>query len=487
VVTHCGQQRLTTVTLLLTALRDHIADTDWKGSEAGPTAKRIEAYFLKNVEEDGERQQKLVLRRHDQATLRALLDHAESPPEASERIRDNYDFFRDRLRDTDPEAMYRGIGRLVVVDVTLERGIDDPQLIFESLNSTGLELSQSDLIRNFILMRLPEKEQTRLYEAYWSKIEKLFRGSETTFDAFVRDYIALRMHASKQERAADIYFAFRREFGSISSQPETLEAFLQELLRVARNHAAFSIGADAPPALREPLARLRRLVDVPATLVMRLFDCLEAHRTLDVEQFVEAVGLLESYVFRRAICGEQTRGYWQVFATLAYRIAPERPLESLKVGLARLADSYGFPGDEGFRKALEERDIYHKRVCFDLLDRLENHGSKERTDTGKYSIEHIMPQNEKLSPEWRRMLGEQWQSVQREWLHRLGNLTLTGYNSEYSDRSFDDKKTVPGGFSESSVRLNKFVREQPKWTRRRWPSGGRTWRVGRPQSGLDFS
>jgi predicted transport protein len=459
-----GQQRLTTLTLLLAALRDSIAETGWKGSEDGPTVKRLDAYFLKNVQEEGERQQKLVLRRHDQATLCALLDGREPPPEISERIRENYEFFRERLADADPESIYRGIGRLIVVDVTLDRGIDDPQLIFESLNSTGLDLSQSDLIRNFILMRLPETEQTRLYESYWSKIENLFRGSEKVFDAFVRDYIALHTQASKQEKAGEIYFAFRREFGSIGSDPERLEGFLKDLLRFARYHAAFSIGSDAPPELREPLARLRKLVDVPATLIMRLFECHDSDRTLGAQEFAEAIGLVESYVFRRAICGEQTRGYWQVFANLAYRIDSERPFESLIVGLARLSDSYGFPDDPEFSKALEERDIYHKRVCFDLLDRLENYGSREPTDTSTYSIEHIMPQNEKLSPEWKRMLGEDWVDVRREWLHRLGNLTLTGYNSTYSDRSFEEKKTIAGGFSESSVRLNRFVREQEVWT-----------------------
>ncbi|MEO8084318.1 MAG: HNH endonuclease family protein, partial [Ardenticatenales bacterium] len=243
------------------------------------------------------------------------------------------------------------------------------------------------------------------------------------------------------------------------------QTLLNELLRFARYHAAFSIGSDARPALREPLARLRRLVDVPATIVMRLFDYHDNLSTLSIEQFKQAIGLVESYVFRRAICGMQTRNYWQVFANLSYRIDPERPFESLKVGLARLSDSYVFPSDEEFRQALEEGDIFHKRVCFDLLDRLENDGSKEATDTSTYSIEHIMPQNEKLSLPWKRMLGEdRWQEVQREWLHRLGNLTLTGYNSTLSDRPFEEKKTIPRGFSESSVRLNKFVREQKVWT-----------------------
>jgi predicted transport protein len=459
-----GQQRLTTLTLLLVALRDHIEDVGWTGSDDGPTVTRLNAYFLKNMQEEGERLHKLVLRRHDQTTLRALLDRTEIPRKASEHIEENYDFFRDRLRDADPALVYQGVGRLVVVDVTLDRGTDDPQLIFESLNSTGLDLSQSDLIRNFILMRLPESEQTRLYELYWQKIESLFRGSERTFDGFVRDYIALRTQASKQETANEIYAAFRREFGSIGSDPIKLEALLEELLRFARYHAAFSIGADAPENLREPLARLRHLVDVPATLVMRLFECFGDRGTLNADQFVQALALVESFVFRRAICGEQTRGYWQVFANLAYRVSEERPLATLQVALARLTDSYKFPDDEEFRKALLERDIYHKRVCFDLLDRLENHGNKEPTDTSRYSIEHILPQNEKLPAEWRRMLGKTWQGVQHEWLHRLGNLTLTGYNSTYSDRPFDEKKSIPGGFSESSVRLNKFVREQKVWT-----------------------
>jgi len=461
-----GQQRLTTLTLLLTALRDHIADADWIGSADGPTTKRIDAYFLKNLQEEGERHHKLVLRRNDRSTLRALLDGKELPGEASEHIRDNYDFFREQLVDVDPELVYRGVGRLVVVDVTLDRRTDDPQLIFESLNSTGLDLSQADLIRNFILMRLPEKEQTELYENYWSKIEALFRGSERTFDSFVRDFIALQVQASKQEKANEIYFAFRREFGAIGSDPTKLVNFLEELLRFARYHAAFSTGSDKWPDLREPLARLRRLVDVPAIVIMQLFDCYEKHGTVSTKEFVEAVGLLESFVFRRALCGEQTRGYWQIFANLAYRTDIKKPLDSLKVRLALMPESYTFPADAEFRSALEGRDIYHMRVCFDLLDSLENRGTKEPSDTSRYSIEHIMPQTEKLGPAWRKMLGEEWKNAQREWLHRLGNLTLTGYNSTYSDRPFEDKKTIRGGFSESSVRLNKFVREQDQWTPR---------------------
>jgi uncharacterized protein with ParB-like and HNH nuclease domain/predicted transport protein len=461
-----GQQRLTTLTLLLTALRDHIRDTHWEGGENDPTPKRIDAYFLKNVQEEGERERKLVLRRHDQATLTALIDKRELPNEISDRIRENYDFFRDRLSDADPSDVYRGISRLVIVDVALDRQTDDPQLIFESLNSTGIDLSQSDLIRNFILMRLPEKEQTTLYEAYWSKIESLFTGSEWIFDTFARDYVALKIQASKQEKASEIYYAFRRLFPELRDKLGSMENALVDMLLFARYYAAFSLGRGVTGHIAIHLGRVRHLVDVPAILVMRLYECHARMQSLSEQEFLEALTLVESYVLRRAVCGYQTRGYWQIFANLAYKIGDSDPLNDLKVELARLRESYRFPTDDEFERELKEGDLYGLRVCRDLLDRLENHDSNEPTDTSGYSIEHILPQNERLSVAWRTMLDENWREVQKTWLHRLGNLTLTGYKSKYSDRSFEEKKTIKGGFSESSVRLNKFVREQSVWTAR---------------------
>ncbi len=459
-----GQQRVTTLTLLLTALRDHIVETGWKGTDDSPTATRIEAYFLKNVQEEGTRRHKLVLRRHDQETLRSLLDSTEMPTTPSERVRENYEYFRDQIALANPDDIYRGLDRLIVVDVTLDRGTDDPQLIFESLNSTGIDLSQSDLIRNFILMRLEEKQQTHLYESYWSKLEALFRGSERTFDAFLRDYLAFKTKASKQEKADEIYQAFRRSFASLQGSSGSLESLLAEMLRFGRYHAAFSIGTPILSELAEDLARLRRLVDVPALLIMRLFDCHDRCKTLSTNDFRKAIQAVESFVFRRAICGEQTRSYWQIFANLAYRVDEQNPLEDLVVGLARQRDAYRFPSDADFRRELLLRDIYPLRVCGYLLERLENHDTKEPTNTSGYSIEHIMPQNEKLPEEWQAMLGKDWRKIQTTWLHRLGNLTLTGYNSKYADRPFEQKKTIPNGFNESAARLNKFVREQHQWT-----------------------
>ena len=457
-----GQQRLTTVMLLVAALRDRLNDEGY--NDPYLTGGTLDAQFLRNAHLPPANRPKLILRRHDRETLSALLDGDESLSRMSERVHENYQYFRSCVSTVDPKTIYTGISRLEVVDVTLHSR-DNPQSIFESLNSTGIDLSPSDLIRNFILMRLPEAEQTRLYGQIWCKIEVLFRGHEHRFDSFVRDYVALRTRATKQGRADAIYDGFRRSFKSFCDVDGGLEGALVEIRRYAEYYAAFGLGRGRPDRrLRTPLTQLRRQVDVPAILVMRLFDCHDRAETLSTEEFVEALTLLDSYVFRRAICGLQTRGYWSVFAALAHRIEEQHPLDSLKVCLARQSDNYRFPHDQEFQVQLEGHDVYGKRVCRILLERLENHNTKEPTDTSKYSIEHVMPQNERLPEAWRVMLGPDWKAIQEQWLHRLGNLTLTAYNSEYSDRPFEEKKTIDGGFSSSAVRLNRFVREQAAWT-----------------------
>jgi len=458
-----GQQRMTTLTLLMAALRDHIIETGWSTDGDGPVAKKIVAYFLRNPLEDGEEEFKLQLRRHDNATLKAIIAGSPLPDAPSANLRENYELFRDLLKEADPAQVYAGINRLMLVDVTLERGMDDPQLIFESLNSTGVNLSASDLIRNFILMSLTEKEQTRLYRDYWGKIEDLFRGSDRVFSNFIRDYLALRSRSAKLERSDLVYTAFRRAFGGIGQDPDALEALLVDLLRRARQYAAFAVGSGTDERARA-FAQLRHLADVPAILIMRLLEVQEVHKTLPETQLLESLRLIESYLLRRAVIGAQSRGYGLEFAKLAYRIEDTQPLASLKAALARMPAAYAFPENAEFERALLEGDLYHKRVCKQVLDGLENRDSKEQSDTSAYSIEHIMPQNEKMPEPWRQMLGEGWKGVHQTWLHRLGNLTLTGYNSTYSDKPLAEKQTIEHGFQQSSVRLNQDVRDAPVWT-----------------------
>ncbi len=200
-------------------------------------------------------------------------------------------------------------------------------------------------------------------------------------------------------------------------------------------YVAYSLGQQKDTKLGEPFRRLRQIVEVASPLILKLYDCYEQHKTLSRDEFVEGVELLESFVFRRSVCDMQTRSLGQIFSSFAYRIKEQDPLTSLKVTLYRQGRNRRFPGDAEFKQALETRDVYDMRHCHYLLDRLEN-DSKEKIDTTKFTIEHILPQNEKLRPEWQKMLGPDWKAIQQSWVHRLGNVTLTGYNSEYSDRPF---------------------------------------------------
>ena len=460
-----GQQRLTTLTLLLVALRDHIEEENWEGAD--PSPEKINDFFLKNSLETGDRHYKLSLRRHDNATLRSLVDGRDplGVDDYSELIVDAYQFFRELLRspDADPFVVYNGVATLSIVDVKLERPVDNPQLVFESLNSTGVDLSQSDLIRNYLLMGLPEDAQTQLYNDHWSRIESSFRRAGNVPDAFLRDYIALKQKSTTQARADRIYFEFKK-FWQPSDAEQTRE-LLEDMTRYAGYYVSFLRPSMAQNReFRGPLSALRSggVGNTHAPLVMRLFDCVE-QGSLSQSEFIHALELTKSYLIRRAVLGLQTRNYWTTFARMAHAIDEDSPLESLRVVLARQGFNNRFPSDDEFQAAIQEDALYRLRICFHVLSSLENAGQKELSPTDDYSIEHIMPQSIADVPEWQQMLGANWEEVHETWLHRLGNLTLTAYNSEYSNRPFEDKKSIKGGFNDSAVRLNRYVREQDRW------------------------
>ncbi|MCY3703533.1 MAG: DUF262 domain-containing protein [Rhodospirillales bacterium] len=462
-----GQQRLTTLTLLMIALRDHIQASNWSGSDDGPSTARIEAYYLKNIHESGQRQYKLLLRRRDNATLQALIagrSSSELGNEFSELLIEAYQYFRSALQEPscNPENVYRGIARLNIVDVTLDRGIDNPQLVFESMNSTGIDLRQSDLVRNFLLMGLDDSEQTRLYDEYWTKIESLFHTSESALDWFLRDYMALKQGLTQQIRLDRIYSEFKTFRSRGTGQ--RLEELLADMARVARTYASFlGIAPMVRPWLAEAMSHMRSLNTTQGLLIMQLYECHEKGSLSQVE-FVSAVELIESYLLRRAVLGLQTRGYWSVFARIAHDLNPDSVFESLQVALARQRGNNRFPNDEEFKRGLKEHDLYGLRVCKHILDRLENAGYQEPSPVHSYSIEHIMPQEINGTRQWQEMLGSNWAECHETHLHRLGNLTLTAYNSTYSNRPFEEKKSVQGGFRQSAVRLNEDVRDQPRWT-----------------------
>ena len=460
-----GQQRLTTVTLILEALACQLGDSE---PVDGFSAKKLRSYYLLNPLEEGERGFKLLLTQTDKTSLLALVQQKAQPTDQSLRITENFAFFEEQVQNlgADLPALCHGLAKLVVVDIALSRDQDNPQLIFESMNSTGRELSQADLIRNFILMGLEPAHQTRLYEDHWRPMEVGFgqEGYGSHFDSFMRDYLTLKTGEISNVRA--VYEAFKYQARTPDIAAAGVDALVADIHAFAGYYCAMALGKEADKKLAEAFRDLRELkVDVAYPFLLELYDDF-ANGRLDSTDFEAAVRLVEAYVFRRAVCAIPTNSLNKTFATFGRALQKHRYLESVQAHLLTLPSYRRFPGYEEFKREFIVRDLYNFPRRSYWLRRLENDGRKERVPVDEYTIEHILPQNENLSAKWRDELGPEWQRVQETWLHTLGNLTLTGYNAEYSDRPFSEKRDMKGGFRESPLKLNEGLGSLDKWDER---------------------
>ena len=451
-----GQQRITTITLLLLSFMRKLESEDL---DAPVSAAEVEDYYLRNRYGKGDRSYKMLLTRTDKDTLIALLEGKDIPDTASLRISDNFDFFTEKMAGADLNVVYEGIQKLMIVDVRLQQGLDNPQMIFESMNSTGKALTQADLIRNFVLMGLPHDLQTQLYTDYWRPMEVGF-GAESYsshFDEFMRFFLVIHT-GNHRIKKNEVY----QEFKNYSRQHD-VESLLQSLKEFAGYYCNIALGKEKDETLANPFRDIRELrADVCYPLLMEVYDDFQQGR-INQNEFVEVVLLVESYVFRRAVCDIPTNSLRQTFATFARKLKKDRYVESVKAEFLKLPSYRRFPLDDEFKRQLKVRNLYAFNRRSYWLRRFENHGRKERVTVQDYTIEHIMPQNENLSPTWKSTLGENWRQVHEQYLHTLGNLTLTGYNSEYSDRPFEEKRDMEGGFRYSPLKLNKGLGECQTW------------------------
>ena len=457
-----GQQRLTTVTLILEALARQLGDSE---PVDGFSAKKLRSYYLLNPLEEGERGFKLLLTQTDKASLLALVQQNAQPTDQSLRVTENFAFFEEQVQNlgADLPALCHGLAKLVVVDIALSRDQDNPQLIFESMNSTGRELSQADLIRNYILMGLEPAHQTRLYEDHWRPMEVGFgqEGYGSHFDNFMRHYLTLKTGEIPNIRA--VYEAFKSHARTPDIAAAGVDALVTDIHAFAGYYCTMALGKEAEKKLAEAFRDLRELkVDVAYPFLLELYDDF-ANGRLESTDFEAAVRLVEAYVFRRAVCAIPTNSLNKTFGTFGRGLQKDRYLESVQAHLLTLPSYRRFPGDEEFKREFVVRDLYNFPRRSYWLRRLENEGRKERVPVDEYTIEHILPQNENLSAKWQDELGPEWQRVQETWLHTLGNLTLTGYNAEYSDRPFSEKRELKGGFRESPLKLNEGLRNLDKW------------------------
>ena len=458
-----GQQRMTTLTLLLLALRDYAIKNP---SDTTINARRIDNMLLKNEYESGDERYKLLLTETDRDILISLVEEKPISEGIRSRLIGNYIFFANKLADKEiqPAEIYESIGKLQIVNITLDRAVDDAQAIFESLNSTGKELSESDLIRNYVLMGLEPSEQTYVYEHLWRPMEQLFiyETQGTVMDAFFRHYLTMKL--SRIPKQGRVYEEFKLyhlncEFG-------TIRELCQDLLEYAKYYTniVFKRNTDTDlKKLYEDIIDLRMEVSYPFLLKIH-HDCREGLITSD--ELKEILRLCISYVLRRAICEIPTNSMNKTFATLKNYIRPDDYLNSVKAFFV-MQDTYKeFPDNDKFEGAFENRDIYNMRARNYILSRLENFDNKAPIIIENYTIEHIMPQNKNLSLEWQADLGAEWQDVQKKYLHTIGNLTLTAYNREMSDKPFLEKMNMKGGFKESALRLNKYVVLQNRWNQK---------------------
>jgi predicted transport protein len=394
-----------------------------------------------------------------------LVKGVDIPDSVSPRVFDNYRFFKEQLRNSglDLNTVYRGLGKLIVVDISLDRNHDNPQLIFESLNSTGLDLSQADLIRNYVLMGLSSEEQETIYNRYWYRMEQSFgfESYSTYFDRFMRDYLTVKSRSGTIPKIGEVYSAFKNYLHTL--QDESIEDIVADVYKYSRYFVSLAFLQEEDPELKQIFREINMLrVDVAYPLLLELYDDYSALR-LSRQDFIAILRLVESYVFRRLICGIPTNTLNKTFATFTRDIDKDNYLESVQAAFL-LKDSYRrFPKDDEFWYEFTMKDVYNLRLRSHLLDKLENYDRKERVEVDGYTIEHVMPQNENLSAQWKKELGDEWERVHAEYLHTIGNLTLTGYNSELSDHPFKEKREMPGGFKDSPIRLNHSLAKLEYW------------------------
>ena len=451
-----GQQRLTTLSLLLCAMGRAI---ELQGGEIDITRQKLENYYLFNADEEGEYYYKQRLTRRDNDTLIQLLVGKELPTDVSHSLVENYHFFEDKLKNADLKTVYEGIQKLIIVDISLNRDYDNAQLIFESLNSSGLELSQADLIRNYVLMEQDPGFQKRLYEDYWYPMERRF-GEEYTkrFDRFIRDYLTLK--TGQIPKVNEVYDRFK-DYTDGKKSPEALEEIIEDIHRHSKHYVRIARLEEEDSDLRACLQDIHDLeVEVTFPFLLGVYEDYMQDQ-VNKTDVVEVFRLIESYVFRRAICGIPTNSLHRIFAALTGKIDKENYLQSLKVDFCHMTGTQRFPSDTEFQQGFLIKDAYNFDRCKYLLLKLENHERKEAVHVGKPSIEHVMPQHP--TEEWKADLGEDWREVHEKYLHTIGNLTLTAYNPELSNSTFKKKQEIPGGFRVSPLYLNRSLAQAERW------------------------
>ena len=469
-----GQQRLTTISILLCAIKDYVQKFNLETKLIN--LAKIKNQFLYNSDEIDEDRYKLLLNVQDKETYIKLIDNTIfTVNKPATNIIKCYEFFYERIEDFikqhgQIDEIYAGIFKLSLVSISLDKDSDNPQMIFESMNSTGKDLSQTDLLRNYLLMDLTPEKQTRLYKTYWKPMEELFgediyKNDLNKFDYFIRDFLTLKSDTGYICKINNVYENFKRYY--LDNNCEKF-AVLKDLFTYAKYYACIDLLQENDDELKLYWQEFKKLDShVVYPFLLKLYDDY-SRQILIKEDFKKILQVVISYLWRRAICEIPTNSLSKTFATLYQAVDKDDYVNSVIKAFVFKSSYKRFPSDYEVREKLQTKDIYHFRLRKYLLEALENYYHKEPIDlnTANYTIEHIMPQNIEHNLLWQQMLGEDWQEVHSLYLHTLGNLTITGYNAEMSNKSFGEKVNGESGFKHSHLKLNESIAQSDVWNKK---------------------
>lgn len=467
-----GQQRITTISLLLIAMVNANKDGLIEATDTKLVEKIFKRYLVDEYQED-ERKVKLKPIKKDMQAFDALLYQDKEQYVRESNVTRNYDFFFDRVVHSGltVDELFDAIKRLEVINIRLDEE-DDPQLIFESLNSTGLDLSEADKIRNYLLMSLAPAEQDNLYNRFWNPIEEYTKYNPS---AFVRDYLTMKQ--GKIGRIDKIYFIFKEYAEHCSVSRAELLADMHRYAHIYSQIDNASVGTDR---LNRKLAQLRTLDSAIAYPFFMAFFDYAAEQGMHDDDIYDVIDIIEAYWARRIICNLPSNVLNKVFSTLHRDVIGHickiedgcvpSYTDVLTYVLLGKGRSAAFPTDNEVKADFATRQVYKMpaNTRMFIMERMENRDSNERHDVvtelteKNITIEHIMPQT--LSDKWKTALGNDWERIHQQYLHTMANLTLTGYNSQYSNLTFLEKKNMEKGYNDSAFRLNNYVKTCDQWT-----------------------
>lgn len=464
-----GQQRITTISLLLLAIMNYIRSNP-QLTVQGINPDKIKNAYLVDEYADSEKKLKLKLVQNDDAAYEALLKG--NKPVENTSVTANYNYLYNEVANLPTEdlsGLYKAVTKLIVVSISLQpQNGDDPQLIFESLNSTGLDLEVSDKVRNYVLMRMKNKEQEKFFHTYWKPLEELVTPKE--MNKFIRYYLEIKTRNSISE--ARVYAEFKLLSSNLS-----MNALLEDMMEYARYYNEINNPLDArTESYRQVLQRLNKLeVKTCVPLCMDLFKA-EHDGDLSENEFYQALVLIENYLVRREICDLQTNALNKVFIQLGAEIEKDIDREGKTYfqafcgELMKRSGKSRFPNNHDFEDKFSTYDLFNAKASIRkyILERLENFQNREQVAIDQllsnetFTIEHVMPQT--LTDEWKEELGKSWELIHTKYKDTIGNLTLTAYNSDYSNSTFTIKRDMKDkGFKYSKLFLNSYLANCSSW------------------------